>query len=474
MKKAIFLAVILCLFVSLPAVEKIIRLGEHPFYRTNNLTPDDLKKIADKKAGEVKMGFEAAGYGELIFAFLEQIQKADIAETQIVPGDQFLWMLFKRGRQIEVKNDVMWAGKKNVPAYTFTIMREGKAYEFVIPKICANISLKSVKDLPTPVCSLKLSAEMVEVGQPVKIDVCETQNALKNTVTITDAAGAAYKVLELAGEQCSAEVTFDKAGSYTVTNLAEGAYGTKSANPCQVALKVLEFNNPPQCKLNVSKAKLPKGAKLVLDASESSDPDGQVVAATFEVKDSSGQVVETQTLTQPPFIYKLKTRTIGEYSVNLSVKDNGVLGGKSSACAGNNFTVSKNAFWVVDIGLATMKDPTRFLFLRAGYQHRFSEAFRLNALAGVFINLSDNSYGTPFVIDLIATNYFSKFFLGGGIGLWVVENDTKLDLIAELGYEIFSTKSVSGALFLEGRVGTGDFDVIDDMGRLGLGLRLTF
>jgi plastocyanin len=240
MKKILFLGLIFCFLFTIQAAEKVTRLGQHPFYKSRNIQPGDLKIIAVDKAGDVKMGFEEAGNGELVFAFLEQIQKADIQTVELNPGDGLQWMLFKKGKKVQVMKDVVWDGKKPVAAYGFTIFRDGKTYEFIVPKICGNISLKNTQEIPAPVCALTVSPEQVEIGLPVKIEVCGSQNALKSTVTIKDAAGTVIKTLDLTPENCTAEFTFDKAGEYTISDIAEGQYAMKSVNPCEVAIKVTE------------------------------------------------------------------------------------------------------------------------------------------------------------------------------------------------------------------------------------------
>jgi hypothetical protein len=240
MKKFIFLVIIFCLVFTVTATEKVTQLGRHPFYKSRDLKPADLKIIALDKAGEVKQGFEQAGNGDLVFAFLEQIQKADVGTSELNPGDTLQWMLFKKGKKVQVKNDVVWAGKKPITAYNFVIFRDGKLYEFIVPKICGNISLRDVKEVLPPVCALTVSPEQVEINQPVKIDVCESQNALKSTVTIKDAMGAVIQTMDLTPDNCNAEFTFDKVGEYTISDVAEGQYDMKSVNPCEVTVKVLE------------------------------------------------------------------------------------------------------------------------------------------------------------------------------------------------------------------------------------------
>jgi len=240
MKKIIFLMLIFCLLFSVQAAEKISRLGQHPFYKSRDLQPADLKIIALDKAGEVKMGFEEAGNGDLVFAFLEQIQKADVQTVELNPGDGLQWMLFKKGRKVQVKKDVVWDGKKPIVAYNFTIFRDGKLYEFIVPKICGNISLKNMTEVPAPVCVLNVDPAEVELGNPVKIDICGSENAVKTTVTVTDAAGVVVKTMELTPENCSAELTLDKVGEYQVNAIVEGQYAMKSINPCEAMVKVLE------------------------------------------------------------------------------------------------------------------------------------------------------------------------------------------------------------------------------------------
>jgi hypothetical protein len=239
MKKVLFLGLIFCFLLTIPAAEKVTRLGQHPFYKDKDIQPGDLKVIAVDKAGDVKMGFEEAGNGDLVYAFLEQIQSADIQMTELKPGDTMEWMLFKEGRKVKVKKDVVYDGKKPIPAYTFVIFRDGKTYEFIVPKICGNISLKNTMEIPPPLCTLNVTPNEVEVGKPVTIDMCASQNVMKSVVEIKDASGAVVKTLELTTENCSAEITLDKAGEYTVMAVSEGQYAVKS-NPCEVLLKVLE------------------------------------------------------------------------------------------------------------------------------------------------------------------------------------------------------------------------------------------
>ncbi|MCI0471729.1 MAG: PKD domain-containing protein [Candidatus Aminicenantes bacterium] len=186
---------ILCLlfaFCALYAAEEVNQLGMHPFYKSRDLKKEDLMKIATKYADQVKAGFEMAGNADLYDDFMAQIQAADIAEIDVNPGDNIEWMIFKKSNKIEVKKDMVWTAKKPFTAYRFVISREldedgkklHKDFEFIVPKVCGNISLKSTKveDItppppppPPPVnnppnCILTVIPDEILAGQAVTLD----------------------------------------------------------------------------------------------------------------------------------------------------------------------------------------------------------------------------------------------------------------------------------------------------------------
>lgn len=473
MKRSL-LSVFLILLFMLPAfaATKITRLGVHPLYKLKKpVTADELAKITEEIAGEIKMGFEEAGYGDVVFAFLEQVKKAKIEDVQIQPGDTFIWMLFKKRKKVQVITDAVWAGKKPVDAFKVTIYRDLKAYEFVIPKICLNISLVKVTQLPPPVCDLKVTPTRIEIKHPVKINVCGSKNSVKNVVTIKDPAGNVVKQFTLTPENCTVEYAFDKPGKYTVTNVSEDVHGFHSTNTCEVVIDVWE-NKPPVCDLKVYPDTVLTNQEITLDASGSYDPDGQIVEAVFEIKDATGKLIEKKVITEKPFVYKFKIKKAASYNVSLVVKDNG--GKVSGATCEGKFLVKKRGFFIADIGYLRQEDPREYIPLRVGYQYKLTDVVRLSGVGGVAVTLGDSDYGTPVLFDLTLVYYPSRFFLGAGVGLWYVKDDTKADLVINTGYDIFVTEKLAAALFLEGRVAFTEFDQIADLGRIGFGFRFSF
>jgi hypothetical protein len=215
-RSAFFIFVLTLLFTyNLISEEvEVNQLGVHPFYKSRDLKKDDLLKIATEKAEEVKTGFELAGYAELYDDFIKQLQTADLEEIEIHPGDTIQWMMFKKRRKVEVKKDVKWTAKKPFTAYRFTFTKDEKDYEFIVPKVCGNISLKGVKDHPKPppppppppknkppTCDLKVTPLELFKGQTVTLDASGSKDpdgtiaSVKFLITAADGSVIEEKVL---------------------------------------------------------------------------------------------------------------------------------------------------------------------------------------------------------------------------------------------------------------------------------------
>ena len=89
---------------------------------------------------------------------------------------------------------------------------------------------------------------------------------------------------------------------------------------------------------------------------------------------------------------------------------------------------------------------------------------------------------TAFLADLLLNYRWEKLFLAGGIGAWLTGGDSDLDtedndldLIVELGYQIYEKPEkfkLSG--FIEARSAVDEISDFDLYGRVGAGLRFTF
>ncbi len=252
---------VLCLLVTfnlLAEQVKVNQLGMHPFYKSRDLQKEDLLKIATEKADEVKAGFEMAGFPGLYEDFIKQLQVADVNEIEVNPGDTIEWMMFKRRRKVEVKKDVVWTAEKPFVAYRFLINKDEKDYEFIVPKICGNISMKSVKDHPKPppppppppknkppTCDLKVDPLELYKGKEVTLDASGSNDpdgtitSVKFTITAADGTLVEEKVLTASPYVYKTKLK--KTGKLKIEAVVTDDKGDESAgSSCVVEVTVLK------------------------------------------------------------------------------------------------------------------------------------------------------------------------------------------------------------------------------------------
>lgn len=387
---------ILCLlfaFCALYAAEEVNQLGMHPFYKSRDLKPEDLAKIAAKYAEQVKAGFELAGSADLYDDFMAQLQAVKIDPIDVNPGDSIEWMIFKKNNKIEVKKDVVWTAKNPFNAYRFIISRvveeDGKKlqkdFEFIVPKVCGNISLKSTK--------------------------------------IEDI--------------------------------------TPPPPPPQ------RVNNPPTCVLTVTPDEIMAGQAVTMDASGSNDPDGSIASVKFVIS-KDGATIEEKVLTAAPFVYTTHIKKAGNIKIAAIVTDNEGL--VAPGVCEKEITVLKRGFLIADVAILHQADPAWFLPIRAGYMHKLSKSIGIIILGGIAPVVSGDDDKTAILADLTLTYWPKSFFFGVGGGYFASSVNKRFDLIVNTGVQIMPHVS----LFLEGRVGFDEFDVIDKFGRVGIGFRLKY
>ncbi|MGQ9618419.1 MAG: hypothetical protein ACUVUG_05595 [Candidatus Aminicenantia bacterium] len=469
--KAFVVILSILLVIPLYSVTKIERLGIHPFMKKRVITPQDLRNI-EKYETDLKAGFELAGASELLTPFVEEIKAGRVWDAGLKAGDTVKWMLFKEKGKVKVVTDGEIAIKKPIKAYRVSFYKDLKTYDFVIPSICANISLMNVTEHPAPECYLEVSPVRIEVGNPVILDLCKSKNWVKGVIKII-LGGKEITTIEATKDDCKKTFTANEPGNYKFEATVYEEHGAASTNPCVASVDYWK-NLPPQCDLKISPEKVLTGEEITLDASGSSDPEGKLSGVKFTIK-SDGNVVEEKTITETPYIYKLKPSKAGSFKVELvAIDDQNEI---SSVCEGS-YNALRRGFIMVESGLMSQADPRLFIPLRLGYQYRINQTYRVAGLLGYTIKIKGNSdddeYGNPITLDALFLYYPEKFWFGGGVGFWGVKNESNLDLIGKAGYEFYSTENLGFSLFVEGRFPFVNFDEKSDRGVVLLGMNVRF
>lgn len=155
-KQRLFLALTMIMTLGLAssalAATTLKQLAKSPFYRPGVSSASEIKNLVRERTADLQTGFATAGYPDLYPAFTKQVPTANIAPVKVRPGETFLWMLFKRKKnsRVAVLKDVTWGGAAPFDAYRFDIDKDGKRYEFLIPAVCGNVTLKNIAMVPPP------------------------------------------------------------------------------------------------------------------------------------------------------------------------------------------------------------------------------------------------------------------------------------------------------------------------------------
>ena len=465
-KLILFVAVLLvvCSAVSLAETKKLTRIGINTFaqVRGNIPTAQVMKTIAEKYAADIKYGFDQVGMGNLYLPFLDQLNAGAVTDKLIPVGDKFYWMLFRVKGKVKVWEDVEWAGKQPLPVFAITAHKDDKDYEFIIPKPCGNIALYRVAEAkiapPPPVCSLVVSPAKANINDVITVDMSGTQNAASMDVEVLTAQGT--KVASHAFTPASPrwQTKFDKPGEYVFRAKAVNAEGKVSENPCQGKTII---NAPPICKLQTSCLPCEDyvGKPIVFDASGSTDADGQIVKASFEITDETGKVIDSFMDAEKPFTWEKVFAKAGTYGANVVVFDDmGAPSASSDPCRITLEVTQKKLFFLAEAGgLLARGTYTGFIFGRLGMLWNLSpDLLDLIVRFGVALPTQGEPWKTFVMGDVLANIHLGPaVYVDAGLGYTgkeQTERKSGLDLIGAFGVNVFENYGKAGSIFAEVRL----------------------
>ena len=147
-----------------------------------------------------------------------------------------------------------------------------------------------------------------------------TKDAKSMEVDIMNPEGMKMETKQLTPDNPSFQIKFDTPGEYMFQARAFNMEDVPSTNPCEASTYI---NFPPICKLwtTCMPCKDYVGKPITFDASNSTDPDGEVVKADFEIKDAEGNIIDTYSDSEKPFAWEKIFDKAGIYTVTAVVTD---------------------------------------------------------------------------------------------------------------------------------------------------------
>jgi hypothetical protein len=459
-KRLIFFVVGFLILFSLSTfaeTTKLKSIGQYTFVRIRGEVPTQevMKRLVDRYSGDIKYGFDLAGAGDLYLPFMAQLKSETFEEKSLPVGDKLMWMLFRSQGKVKVAQDIEWAGKAPLEVFAFSVKEDNKAYEFVMPRPCGNIALRSITALevpvPSAVCALAVSPAKVNPKDMVTVDTSGSQYATSMEVDVIGPDGRKITTHSFTPDAAKKQTSFDQPGVYTFKGRAVNEKGVASTNPCEAKVVV---NAPPTCALTTScqPCKDYVGKPVTLDASGSADPDGTVAKADFAVTDQTGNPVDKFMDGDAPFIWDKVFDKPGSYVVTVVVTDD--FGSVSEPCRVALDVTQKRLFFLIEGGPGLLRGTyTAMLWARAGLLYKIvpdTLDFILSFGGGIPVR---GEPWTSFVMGNALLNvHAGPAFLAGGLGFSTKEQTTRkggIDLVGEVGVDLFKVNSSVGSIFFE-------------------------
>jgi len=457
-------------------------IGQYTLVRIRGRVPTQevMKMLVDRYAADIKYGFDQAGAGDLYLPFMEQVKSASFQEKSLPVGDKLYWMLFRSHGKVKVARDIEWAGKAPLDVFAFTVSKDSKAYEFVMPRPCGNISLRSITDLELPptlaVCNLVVSPAKVNLKDPVTVDVSGSQMAASMEVDVLGPDGAKLITHSFTPGAAKKQATFDKPGVYTFKGRATNSQGKISTNPCEAKVVV---NAPPTCALTTScqPCKNMVGKPITIDASGSSDPDGQVTKADFAITDAAGNAVDKFMDSEAPFVWEKNFDTPGSYAITVVVTDD--FGAVSEPCRVALDVDRKRSYFLVEgVPFFARGSHGPYLYGQLGWQYWLTpDKVEFTLAAGGAIPLKGDPWKTFFLADATINYHTGAFYFGGGVGFTTAvkaEREADFEIVGRLGIDLFKNPNNMGGLIFQLRWPVGSGRTFADNHKFGLGFRFLF
>ncbi|UCH96029.1 MAG: hypothetical protein JSV88_04045 [Candidatus Aminicenantes bacterium] len=432
---------------------------------------DKLKELLEKHADRIKEAFEKAEAGYLYDGFMAKVSSGEIEEKQLPKGQEIPWMAFKVGKKIKVVKDLVWAANKPLDVFALTVEHDCKDYVMIIPKGCGNLTVMDIKNTYAT-CDIKVTPEKVNIGDEITVDLSGSKCAVKYEVTVLY-EGSQVDFKELTDPVWKTK--YDKTGNYTITAKAFNTDGVASTNDCEAKFSITYL---PECDLKVDPVDGYVGQPFTLDASGSTDQDGQVVKAEFIIKDKNGNEVDTNTITTTPLVWEKKFNKSGRFKVWLQVTDD--FGAVSAKACELEVKVQKRFYVLFELGPMLAKGTyTGYVFGRLGFSYLIvPERLSVIASGGGALKLAGDAFKNHFLSNLLLNLHLSDVFLGAGVGYSTeVRDDWEggMDFVGNIGFDIFKGFNKKGSIFGEVRIpfGREDLDTSDAHSFL-LGFRYQF
>jgi hypothetical protein len=367
---------------------------------------------------------------------------------------------------------------QTIPFYKVEAIQDGVRVLFWLEEVTEVKKEEGISEkiqVKEAVCHLKVEPVKANLDDLIFMDMSGSRNARFMEVDVFNSEGVKIDTNRLTPESPKRETRFNKPGVYIFKGKAFNTEGTPSENPCEARVTI---NYPPTCTLEYIYFEDYAGNPFILDASASSDPDGEVVKVHFTVTDESQNVLDSFTATKKPFLWNKVLEKAGIYTIPVVVTDD--FGAESDPAQVQVVVRNKRVFYFADVGtLFARGSPYAGYFIsRIGVVIKIAPRtldFILSGGGGKV--LIDEPWKSFFTANMLLNAHVGPAFIGVGAGITTkIREDRNPDgeIIANVGFELTGKNQTRRSFFLEARGPIGKGRVFSEHHKLMIGLRFLF
>ncbi len=333
-------------------------------------------------------------------------------------------------------------------------------------------------EIANAICDVRVVPTKANLGEPIFLDMSSSRNAKSMEVEVFDKKGKKITSQKLTPEYPNWQTKFDKPGEYFFKGRAFNADDKPSENICEAKTYI---NFPPVSKLKCSPCRDKILKPITLDATGSTDPDGQIIKVDFEITDQEGNLIDRFTDNDMPFTWEKIFGDKGVYTVTaISTDDYGAVSEPAMvdivARRGK-----KRVFIFLDAGALAARGQDTYIVYQAGRL-----GFRFDIVPGVIdISISGGgaytNAGAPwksfYNANMLLNFHAGPIFIGAGAGVAARDKETLpqsyVEGVANIGFDTFSFGQTKLSILFEAMGPVNEYSFEDNYKVIG-GLRLTF
>ncbi len=326
------------------------------------------------------------------------------------------------------------------------------------------------------ICALKVEPSKANINDSVAVDMSGSQYAQSMEVQVFNPEGTVVESKKLSPESPRWETKFNTPGEYVFRGKAFNAEGKPSENPCEAKTYI---NFPPVSALLCLPCEEFIGKPVSLDASGSSDADGEVVKADFLIVDEAGNIIDTYSDPEKPFAWTKQFVKEGIYTATAVVTDNfGAISEPAKVSLTIKRKKQKMFSFLVDVGGTAAKGYGTYVGYTSGRLGLITNILpkRLDfILSGGGGYISDiPGWKSFYNVDALFNLRFGPATFGFGGGATSAYKDSVNyshgEGIINLGYDVLKISKFTSSIFIEVR-GPVSAIPFEDNAKLMLGFR---